>query len=112
MDYRNSYTTNLFTDNRIILVVNVGRVGIQTADYQNNGRGMPTRPIFITAILDIESRFRDEVVHFLSPIHLTMSLIKHIFELCSHLAPVLFLIRLTHEQYSRNFLKKIIRIMI
>jgi hypothetical protein len=30
MDYRNLYTKNLFRDNRIILVVNVGRVGIQT----------------------------------------------------------------------------------
>jgi hypothetical protein len=39
MDYRNLYTTNLFRDIMIILVVNVGRVGIQTADYQNNGAG-------------------------------------------------------------------------
>jgi hypothetical protein len=40
MDYRNSYTTNLFRDIMIILVVNVGRVGIQTADYRYNGAGI------------------------------------------------------------------------
>jgi hypothetical protein len=39
MDYRNLYTTNLFRNIMIILFVNVGRVGIQTADYQNNGAG-------------------------------------------------------------------------
>ena len=41
MDYRNLHTTNLFRDIMIILVVNIGRVGIQTADYYYNGAGIP-----------------------------------------------------------------------
>jgi len=40
MDYRNLYATNLFRDIMIILVVNIGSVGIQTADYYYNGAGI------------------------------------------------------------------------